>query len=160
MNFAIHYILTDNQSLTNLVKLVDHYLKPGGLFIFTCFDGERVFDFLKATPTDQSLDLQEPGDEDSKYSIKKLYKDKTFKPNGLQISVIHPFSAGEYYQENLVGINWVLESFKKSGYTVLQNSSFGDWLDKFEKFDRKLKLSDADKIYVSLYSYVTIAKAL
>lgn len=160
MNFAIHYILTDNASLENLIELVNHYLKPGGLFIFTCFDGNRVFDFLKSTSFESTIDMADPGDETPKYSIRKLYKDKTFKPAGLQIGVIHPFSAGEYYTENLVGIEWVLEKFKASSYTVLQNSSFGDWLTKFEKFDRKLKLTEADKIYVSLYSYITVAKKL
>jgi hypothetical protein len=160
MNFAIHYIIKDDASLANLLELVDYYLKPGGLFIFTCFDGARIFDFLRATTHDASLDLEDPGDATVKYSIKKLYKDRTFKPYGLEISAIHPFSAGEYYTENLVGIEYVLEAFKKRKYTILQNSSFGDWLDKFNSFDKKLKLTDADKTYVSLYSYVTVAKAL
>lgn len=160
MNFAIHYIVSDAASIDNLIELVNHYLKPGGLFIFTCFDGARVFDFLKATSFESTVDLQDLGDDTPKYSIRKLYKDKTFKPGGLQIGVIHPFSAGEYYTENLVGIEFLLERFKATGYTVLQNSSFGDWLTKFEKFDRKLKLTEADKIYVSLYSYITVAKSL
>jgi len=160
MNFAIHYIIKDEASLNGLIKLVDYYLKPGGLFIFTCFDGGRVFDFLKTAAYDESVDLLDVGDTDNKYSIKKLYKEKSFKPTGLQISVIHPFSAGEYYTENLVGLEWSLDNFKKQGYTIIQNSSFGDWLPMFEKFDRKLKLTEADKIYVSLYSYVTVAKAL
>lgn len=163
MNFAIHYIIKDDASLANLIELVNHYLKPGGLFIFTCFDGNRVFDFLRATQENHTIDLIDPGEQEQalgpKYSIKKLFREKTFKPYGMEVSVIHPFSAGEYYTENLVGIEWVLEKFKALNYTILQNSSFGDWLDRFNQSDRKLKLTDSDKIYVSLYSYITVAKA-
>lgn len=165
MNFAIHYIVSDQPSLDNLIDFIDHMLRSKGLFIFTCFDGERVFDFLKATKQNESMDLmiddpRAPDGQRAKYSIKKLYSDKKFKPNGLKISAIHPFSQGEYYKENLLDLRWVMTSFKKRNYTVLQYGSFGDWLDRFAKANPTWasKMSDHDKLYASLYSYVTVVK--
>lgn len=154
INFAIHYLIKDNDSLMNLKSLIDQYIKPGGLFIFTCFDGNRLFDFLKTTKKDESIDLGE------KYSIKKLYNDTKFKSYGLKISAIHPFSSGQYYEENLVDIANILNVFKKSKYTVLQYGSFGDWLDKYKQKNSKFDQMDQDdKIYASLYSYITLVKA-
>ena len=154
MNFAIHYIIKDPKSLDNFIKLIDTYLKPGGVFIYTCFDGERIFDFIKST---EQRDIKENGDV--KYSIRKHFTGK-FQPYGLEVSAIHPFSRGEYYKENLLGINWINSGFIKAGYTVLQYGSFGDWLDKYKQFSDQnfSRMSNEDKIYTSLYSYITIAK--
>lgn len=163
INFAIHYIVEDTASLTNLVDLVDYLLKPGGLFIFTCFDGKRMFDFLKSVKPQKSIDfgyvnpavatddLSSP-----KYSIKRLYKAAEWEPFGLQVGVVHPFSAGEYYTENLIDPAAIAEAFKPRNYTVLQYSSFGDWISKY----KGPALDPDDKVYVSLYSYCTIAKNL
>lgn len=166
MNFAIHYILTNMSDLQNLIEFVKTMLRSQGVFIFTCFDGERVFNLLKSTKMGESVDLmiddpRAPGETRAKYSIKKLYADKKFKTNGLKISAIHPFSQGEYYEENLVSLKWIMAAFRKSRFTVLQYGSFGDLLGRFEKFNPTWyeKMSDHDKLYASLYSYVSIVKA-
>jgi len=46
-NFAIHYFMKDKKSLTNLVKLVNYFLKIGGTFKFTCLNGIVLYNFLK-----------------------------------------------------------------------------------------------------------------
>lgn len=176
MNFAIHYIIKDEASRTNVFDLVNHFMKPGGTFIFTAFDGKRMYDFLEATPKGESLDLPviselsehspraEKADENDilaakKFSIRKDY-DGAFKPYGLKIGVVHPFSAGEYYEEGLLDLNWVLEAFRSRGWVVLQNSSFGDWLDRYQSFEKRIPLDRSDKVYTSLYSYCSVSKPL
>ncbi len=158
MNFAIHYIVTDQPSINNLITLINTYLKSNGLFIFTCFDGARIFEMLQNTLTDASYDLIDSNNT-VKYSIKKLYSDTEFKP-GLKISVIHPFSKGEYYEENLIDIKWLISVFKQNSYTVIQSGSFSDWLDKFSRFNQKIYslMSLQDKQYASLYSYITLCR--
>ena len=42
INFAIHYILTSADALSNLFTLVDSLLDFGGKFVFTCFNGEDI----------------------------------------------------------------------------------------------------------------------
>lgn len=158
INFAIHYMIHDKESLTNIINLVDKSLKSGGIFIFTCFDGSRVFDLLKKTQYKKSWDIHQ--DNALKYSIKKKYKNDKFTDFGLQIGVVHPFSKGEYYDENLLGIERVIKEFEKNGYKLHQYSSFGDWIPKFKQFDKRFGelLTDDDEKYVSLYSYVSLYK--
>jgi len=166
MNFAIHYIVHGDDSLQNLIDFVDTMLRSKGIFIFTCFDGQRVFDLLKSTKQGESVDLniddpRAQGETRKKYSIRKLYNEKKFIPNGLKISAIHPFSDQSYYEESLIGIQWILAAFRKRKYTVLQYGSFGDLLGKYDKFNPtwSKKMSDHDKLYSSLYSYVTVLKS-
>ena len=45
--FALHYLFTDDATLDIFCKNVDGLLKPGGYFIGTCLDGNKVHDALK-----------------------------------------------------------------------------------------------------------------
>jgi hypothetical protein len=158
MNFAIHYIVNSVESRQNLFDLVNMLVKPGGVFIFTCFDGRRVYEFLESTETGKTMDLT-TDDGTSKFSIRKDYDNAAkFEPYGLKIGVVHPFSSGEYYQETLLDLAWVLSIFKEQNWTIIQNSSFGDWIDRYQKFDKAIPLDRSDKIYASLYSYCSVAK--
>lgn len=159
ITFAIHYLIKNEESLVNFFKLVDLTLAPGGLFMFTCFNGEMVFELLKPYEEGQSWDYKAKSGE-IQYSIKKLYKSKKFEEFGQKIAVTHPFSAGEYYEEYLVNIDAIVSKFVENGYEVQQNGSFGDWLPKFQRFntDMYYKMTDGDKLYCSLYQYVTLRK--
>jgi len=163
INFAIHYVITDQTQLDNIINLVHTLLKPGGIFIFTCFDGQRIFDTLKEIDTGSSYNLHDNGDTSSiKYSIKKLYQSDSFTEFGQKISVIHPFSQGVYYEENLVNISHVLNCFQKKGFEVRQNASFLNWLGKFKAFNPKVsnELSSSDTKYAGLYQYVSLWKPI
>ena len=159
MNFAIHYLLTDIGDIRNLIQLINNLLKPGGIFVFTCFDGQRVFNLLKDIETDSSWDLTE--DNLLKYSIKKLYQGDEFN-HGQQISVIHPFSGGQYYTESLVDIHLIIDEFTKNGFEIRQNGSFLDWMNKFSAFNPRIaeKLTSGDIQYAGLYQYVSVWKSV
>jgi hypothetical protein len=160
MTFAIHYLLDGTAAaLKNVVDLVDALVRPGGVFIFTCFDGDRIRDLLSDVDPGASWDVTEPpGGGIIKYSIKKL----TGPDEGKRIGVIHPFSHGEYYDENIVDIDSVLAAFEARGFVVQQNGSFGDWLEKFKQFNYRMyqALSAEDKLYSGLYQYVTLWKRI
>ena len=49
--FAIHYFFDKKATFDGLLQNIADGLKLGGLFIGCCFDGEKVFDLLKTTPT-------------------------------------------------------------------------------------------------------------
>lgn len=153
MNFAIHYFAESVETLKNLATIVDSILAPGGLFIFTCFDGQAVFSLLKDVAFGEAWSVKE-GDV-FKYSIRKDYKDKKLLPAGQRIAVLHPFSQGELYEEYLVNIDQVIELFP--GYKIRQRGSFGDWFSRFHTFAKK-ELSKDEKVYLSLYHYVTLWK--
>jgi SAM-dependent methyltransferase len=160
MNLALHYVITDDKYLTNIVKLVSKLLKPGGTFIFTTFDGQRIFKLLEKMQKGQSWDLLDT-DKTLKYSLRKNYKDTKFK-TGLTVGVVHPFSRGEYYDEPLVDIDNIVKSFEDDGFKLMQKGSFADWHEKFKNFDNHWfnQLSSDDKKYGTMYTYVSLRKGV
>ena len=46
MNYAIHYLADNDESLCELMRMVSSLLKKDGLFIFSYFDGERIKDVI------------------------------------------------------------------------------------------------------------------
>lgn len=159
INLALHYMMKDVKALNNVVTLVNKLLKPGGVFIFTTFDGKRVFKLLENVATGKSWDIYEPDGNTVKYSLKKKYKDAKFKM-GLTVGVVHPFSNGKHYDEPLADIDQIIEAFEDVKFKLVQKGSFADWTDKFKKFDAHWfgQLTTDDKRYDALYAYVSLVK--
>lgn len=47
MNYAIHYLCYKKQCILALKELIKSLLKPNGLFIFSCFDGDSLLDSME-----------------------------------------------------------------------------------------------------------------
>ena len=155
INLAIHYMLSTQENINDIVKIIDSILSNSGVFIFTCFDGKKIEELLKDVDENKCFDIIEDGVV--KYSIKKLYKNSPHI--GSKIGVKHHFSES-YYDENLVFLDAVLEVLYKNNFTLIKKGSFGNYLDNFETFNKTIydRMSDNDKIYSSLYSYVMVSK--
>jgi predicted NAD-dependent protein-ADP-ribosyltransferase YbiA (DUF1768 family) len=52
--FAIHYFFENTAKLNGFLENISQTLKVGGYFIGCCFDGQKVFDLLRDTPTGKS----------------------------------------------------------------------------------------------------------
>ncbi len=156
-NFAIHYILINEGNLINLIKLLNYYLKPNGRFLFTCFNGEKIFKLLEGTETNEWNSYE---NNNLKYSIKKLYKSDSFSKFGQKIDVLLPFSKDTYYTEYLVNIDHVTSIFNNNNFTTEVSLPFDSLLDEFrEKNYREYEnLSESDKDFISLYQFVIIKK--
>lgn len=154
-NFAIHYIIINEDYLLNLIKLLDYYLKPNGRFIFTCFDGERIFKMLKETEEWNSYE-----NNILKYSIKKLYKSDSLTNYGQKIDVLLPFSDNTYYTEYLMNIQHILNVFNISNFTTEISLSFDTLLDNFKIANDKVyqNLSKSDKEFIGLYQFNILKK--
>lgn len=46
MNYAIHYLCYKKQCILALKELIKSLLKPGGIFIFSCFDGDSLLESM------------------------------------------------------------------------------------------------------------------
>lgn len=136
MNFAIHYFTETQDSIINLINLINSVLKKGGRFVFTCFDGESINKLCG----DDGWDVVE--NDILKYSIRKVNKDK--------VKLILPFSKGEYYEEYLVNLNKLNKIFEDNGFSKEIQNSFSSLFEDYNKIEN---LSDEDKIFVGLYSY-------
>jgi len=154
INLAIHYLIKTPKSIGNLITLVNSILSPGGKFIFTCFDGERIHKLLDKFNVKQGETWTSSS---GKYSIRRDYKVGAKFSSGLQIGVRHHFGGGEYYTETLVDISELVDLFKLQ---LVSRGSFADYHDQFSQFNRSVsaQLHTDDLLYSSLYSYVTLKK--
>lgn len=148
-NMAMHYLICGKSFITNIVRFISHYLRPGGRFVFTAFDGEAVFNLLadgKGEWKSQSSD---------KFHIKKEFKESSFAPYGQKISVRLPFSKTDYYQEYLVNIDYLEGVFEKHNMVLETVKSFADYLPAYKKEqpDEYAQMDDDDRTYTSLYYY-------
>jgi hypothetical protein len=148
-NFAIHYLISSEESLNNIFNVVDKMLISGGKFIFTCFDGKRIFDLVRKG-------RYKLGD---KFLIEKRFEGNKFETYGLKVAVKLPFS-DTLYEEYLVDIENIIKYFERKGYEVEKNYSFYTYLHKFKVNNLEMysKMSADDKKFVSLYNYVSLWK--
>lgn len=47
MNYAIHYLCYNHECIRQLNRFIQSLLKPKGLFIFSCFDGDMILDDMR-----------------------------------------------------------------------------------------------------------------
>ena len=156
-NFAIHYILINEENLINLIKLLNHYLKPNGRFLFTCFNGEKIFKLLEGNEINEWNSYE---NNNIKYSIKKLYKSDSFSKFGQKIDVLLPFSKDTYYTEYLVNLDHIADIFNSNHFTTEVSLPFDSLLDEFREKNYKEyeNLSNSDKDYISLYQFIIVKK--
>jgi SAM-dependent methyltransferase len=159
-NLAMHYLIGNREGIINFVNMLDAFLAPGGVFIFTAFAGQNIFDLIgEKSEWNSYIDESK---QELKYSIKKLYKSTTFTGSNQKIDVLLPFSNGTYYPENLINISNFKQECKKKRITMLASNSFQSYLDKFktEKPQFYKQMDSSDVKYVSLYNYYIFHKAV
>lgn len=156
-NFALHYMCDTIEHIRNVLRFNSQMLKIGGLFIFTVMDGAKVFELLKGLKNGETWKVLQ--DNVPKYAITKKYNSDKLSAAGQTISVLMPFS-DEMYDEPLCNLDTVITEAKKLGFELELNDSFDTYMDRFEKADRTLfdKLTDSDKEYIGLYSFVSLRK--
>ena len=143
--------------MNNFANMLNNILDAGGIFIFTAFDGEKVFNVLA-----ENTGKWERYDEAGKliYSIRQKYTGATFTGTNQKIDVLLPFSGGEYYTENLINVKALNEILAKKKINLIASDSFNIYMDKFSQ-DRGQyfsKLSNYDKEYCAFYHFYVYHK--
>lgn len=136
-NFAIHYFVQD---IDNLIDLIDSLMPSGGRFMFTCLNGEKVYNLLKSGTEFK------PWGDGIKYLIKPNFKNKIFK-GGEEIEILLPFS-DTLYKEYLVNLTLLEKRLKKKKIVLESQANFDIYLEKFAEY--KYNLSDTDLNYIKL----------
>ena len=151
INLAIHYLVNE-KGFFNVFQIVDGLLKSGGIFIFTTFCGEKIADLMRQKPGELNFN-------DPKFGIKAVTAlpepNVTQYRNKYKITVKHPFSKNEYYEENLVNVDEIISQFTSFDYELLQDSYFSEFLPKYSGKE----LTPAEKEYVGLYKVVSLRKS-
>lgn len=155
-NLGLHYIIDDKKSLALFIKMLDSTLKVGGRFIYTSLNGALIHKMLQGL---KKGEMWTSGM--GKYSIRKDYSSLELT-YGLKIGVLHPFSNGEYYVENLLDPELVKTELEAAGYWQIQHGNFQDLWYRYEQHSKGLaaRLQGTDKFYTGLYQYSTFMRAV
>ena len=158
-NLALHYIIPNKLKSQNFVNFLNKILATDGIFIFTSFNGEKIFKLLELNANSDGIWNKYNNAGKLLYSIKKKYKG-VFTGSNQQIGVLLPFTDGEYYTENLININTLNAQLAKKKIKLIANQSFETYLDKFSinKTNFYKQLTDIDKEYISLYHFYIYKK--
>jgi SAM-dependent methyltransferase len=156
-NFAFHYFVKNKKSILNVIKFIKYYLKPGGRFVFTAFDGKEVFNLLQKNKGNWSTSVN----NELQYGIKSAYKESELLNYGQEIEVLLPFSKNEYYKEFLVNSNYIQSEFESNGFSLEINENFGEYFDEYDKKNKNAKyMTDNDISYIKLYHVCIFYKKL
>uniref|UniRef100_A0A6C0KPY8 mRNA (guanine-N(7))-methyltransferase n=1 Tax=viral metagenome TaxID=1070528 RepID=A0A6C0KPY8_9ZZZZ len=118
--FAIHYFFETEASLAGFMRNVSDCLKLGGLFVGCCFDGQKVFDALRAIPEGGSLKGEEAGAEVWRITKKYTATDLTNGVDSIGLPIDVKFvSIGTEQREYLVSFDLLKAEMAKIGCDLL-----------------------------------------
>jgi hypothetical protein len=125
IQFAVHYMFENEETLNGFMRNVCECTKVGGVFIGTTFNGKKVFDLLKrnGVKKNESFILFKGGVTESSKKIieivKKYDDDLRFPPDefslGYEIQVWQE-SIGNYISEYLVNFEYLDGMMSKYGF--------------------------------------------
>ncbi len=152
MNFAFHYFCKSAASIKNLLILIDELIELEGYLMITGYDGARVHKLLskskigsKSKRPEWTISIEGV----PKYSLIKNYEGSTLTNVGQEISVLLPFSSGDYYKEYLINGDYLKQLLTQIGFVCILNKSF--MADEFNKHKSE-DMTEDDKLYLDLYN--------
>ena len=120
IQFAIHYMFENNNSLQNFLTNVSECTQIGGYFIGTCFNGKKIFDILKDKKENESYTIM--SDDKKITEITKRYDRKDFDDNnsclGYSIDVYQE-SINKVFREYLVNFDYLDNLMQNYGFVKL-----------------------------------------
>jgi len=127
IQFALHYLFETESKLDGFLRNVSENLRPGGIFMGTCFDGSIVYEKLLELKKGKSIE----GEQDGKiiFKIKKRYDN--IGPNlpadassiGLPIEV-YVASINQSITEYLVSYEYLVEKLGKLNIVPVETDLF------------------------------------
>jgi SAM-dependent methyltransferase len=134
-NFALHYLVKDSSHIRNIVDFISYWLKPGGEFIFTALNSEKINALIKT----------------GKWEVGP-YKIERKTPT--TINVLLPCSI-EMREEPQINLGLLDQEFNKHRIIRIETKGFDTFLEKYKNIS---DLNNYDKEFVSLYHYCIYKK--
>lgn len=111
-HFAIHYLWPH---LDVLLDTVDHFLRPGGLFVGTCLDGRRVVEALRTSADGATIQRTVRSPPNPEYVLWRVHAPDGRPRVGGPIDV-YMESIGHEMREYLVDLEDLSERLARKGY--------------------------------------------
>ena len=125
IQFAIHYMFENNETLQSFLRNVSEVTKVGGYFIGTSYDGKVIFNLLrKLKEGDHTTIMAEEGVEQTKiWEVTKRYNREEFEDNvsclGYGIDVYQE-SINKTFREYLVNYEYLTQLLENYGFVLLK----------------------------------------
>ena len=122
IQFALHYMFKNEKTLHAFMKNCSDTIKVGGYFTGTCYDGVKVFNFLKDKSKEEPVAFyHEIEGQDSKkiWSITKKYDATEFKETSASIGLsvqVYQETINKEFEEYLVQFPYFITCMKQYGF--------------------------------------------
>lgn len=156
--FAIHYLFSDEYMWNNFCQNLNMYLREGGYFICTTFDGNKVKEKLKGT--DRFIEYYDDnGEKKVLFDILKKYDDNSTNPlgNAIDVHMGWLFEDGVYQTEYLVYPEFIIKSMKeKCSMELVETYTFEEIFNDnkdFLKLSSEIEESIRIKFFKDIYKF-------
>lgn len=154
IQFALHYLFESESKLDGFLRNVSENLRPGGVFMGTCFDGNLVYEKLRDLKKGQSIE----GVEDGKviFKIKKRYENRgDFLPAdasslGLPIEV-YVASINQSITEFLMSYDFLVAKLAALNIVPLETGLFEQVYKKLLPEDQVLSPTEQTLSFLNRY---------
>ena len=149
IQFAIHYMFRDQETLQGLLRNVSECTRVGGYFIGTSYDGQQIFQMLKSHKKGKSAIIKEGGVKI--WEVTKQYDRETFDPNSSCLGYgidVYQESINKIFREFLVNYQYLTRIMEDYGFVLLNRdeerkmrlpSSIGSFRELFGEMTKELK---------------------
>ena len=149
IQFALHYLFETENKLDGFLKNVSENLRPGGLLIGTCFDGNRLYERLKNIKLGESITGESKGI--TIFKIKKLYDNigETIPADSRSIGLpieVYIQSINQSIKEYIVSYDLLVKKLATIHLYPVQTALFDEIYDKYKTdFPKLTNLKEQQK---------------
>ena len=151
IQFAVHYMFENQETLQNFLRNVTEVTKEGGYFIGTSYDGEKLFNMLKNVEENESKVIM--ADNKKIWELTKRYDRTEFKDDetcvGYKIDVFQE-SINKSFPEYLVNYTYLTRILENYGFVLASTEDLknlhaefttptGMFSDLFNKMNEEIK---------------------
>jgi hypothetical protein len=128
IQFAIHYMFENQETLQNFLQNVSEVTKEGGYFIGTSYDGEKMFNYLKGVEQNDSKVImsgdESTGDRKKMWEVIKRYDRDEFNNDetcvGYAIDVFQE-TINKTFREYLVNYTYLTRVLENYGFVPVSS---------------------------------------
>jgi len=131
IQFAVHYMFENQETLQNLLRNVSEVTKVGGYFIGTSYDGKAMFNLLKGVKEGESMTgtgtganevLTDSDTLDKLWEVTKRYTRKEFEDNSSCVGYaidVYQESINKVFREYLVNYDYLTQLLENYGFVLV-----------------------------------------
>lgn len=121
IQFSLHYMFKDQQTVQNIMRNISECTKVGGYFVSTQYDGRTVFNRLRGLKDGESMTIMENGKKI--WEIVKRFDRDEFPDDSTSVGYaidVYQETINKVFTEYLVNYNYVVRLMEDYGFVPLE----------------------------------------